>query len=63
MDIKDNDLFYNLAANKKSTPNPLFFKNQLLEIKEQYCIYEQIYTDGSKEGEKVGAGTVFDGEV
>ena len=43
---------YDLAANKKDTKDPLVFKNQFLEIKEHYCLYEQINTDGSKDGKK-----------
>ena len=54
---------YDLAANKKATTDPLVFKNQFLEIKERYCLYEQIYTDGSKDGKKVAAAAVLDGEL
>ena len=54
---------YNLAANKKATTDPLFYKNQYLEIKERYYIYEQIYTDGANNGNKVASAAVLDGEV
>ena len=55
--------FYDLAANKKATTDHLVFKNQFLEIKERYCLYEQIYTDGSKDGKKMAAAAVLDGEL
>ena len=54
---------YDLATNKKATTDPLFFKNQYLEIKERYYIYKQIYTDGAKNGNKVASAAVLDGEV
>ena len=53
---------YNLTVNKKATTDPLIFKSQFLEIQEKYCLYEQIYTDGSKDGKKVAAAAVLDGE-
>ena len=39
------------------------FKNKVLEVKEKYFTHEEIYTDGSKDGEKVASAAVFDGEL
>ena len=44
---------YYLASVKKAATDPMIFKNELLEIKEQYYTHEENYTDGSKDGEKV----------
>ena len=59
---KSPTFLYNLTVNKKATTDPLIFKSQFLEIQEKYCLYEQIYTDGSKDGKKVAAAAVLDGE-
>ena len=54
---------YYLASDKKATTDPMIFKNRLLEVKEQYLTYEEIYTDGSKDGEKVASAAFLDGEL
>ena len=41
----------------------MIFKNKFLEVKEQYYIHQEIYTDGSKDGEKVAPAAVLDGEL
>ena len=43
---------YFLASDKKATTDPMIFKNKFLEVKEQYYTHQEIYTDGSKDGEK-----------
>ena len=53
---------YYLASYKKATTDPMIFKNKFLEVKEQYCTHQEIYTDGSKDGEKVASAAVLDGE-
>ena len=53
---------YYLASDKKATTDPLIFKNKLLEVKEQYYTHEEIYTDGSKDGDKVASAAILDGE-
>ena len=54
---------YFLASDKKATTDPMIFKNKFLEIKEQYYTHEEIYTDGSKDGEKVASAAILDGEL
>ena len=41
----------------------MIFKNKFLEVKEQYYTHEEIYTDGSKDGEKVASAAILDGEL
>ena len=52
---------YYLASDKKATSDPIIFRNKLLEVKEQY--YTQIYTDGSKDGDKVASAAIHDGDL
>ena len=47
-----------LTRFKKSTTNQLVFQQEFLEFLNQYPSYQAIYTDGSKDGEKVAAATV-----
>ena len=54
---------YFLASDKKATTDPMIFKNKFLEVKEQYYTYQEIYTDGSKDGEKVTSAAILDGEL
>ena len=43
--------------------DPMIFKNKFLEIKEKYYTHEEIYTYGSKDGEKVASAAILDGEL
>ena len=54
---------YFLASYKKATTDPMIFKNKFLEVKEQYYTHEEIFTDGSKDGEKVASAAILDGEL
>ena len=54
---------YFLASDKKATTDPMIFKNKFLEVKEQCYTHEEIYTDGSKDGEKVALAAILDGEL
>ena len=54
---------YFLASDKKATTDPMIFKNKFLEVKEQYYTHQEIYTDGSKDGEKVASAAILDGEL
>ena len=47
-----------LTNNKKSDTNPLEFKAKFEELRSQYQGYLEIYTDGSKDGVKVGCASV-----
>ena len=51
-----------LTSDKKATTDSMFFKNKLLEVKEQYYTHGEIYTDGSKDGDKTASAATFDGE-
>ena len=55
-------IFY-LNINKKSVKNPLFYQNKCLEIKSQYKDYFSIYTNGSKQDNKVGCASVHKQET
>ena len=59
---KSPTYLYNLASDKKATTDPMIFKTKFLEIKEQYYTHEEMYTDGSKDGEKVASAAILDGE-
>ena len=41
----------------------MIFKNKFLEVKEQYYTHEEIYTDDSKDGDKVASAAILDGEL
>ncbi len=48
-------VLFDINTHKKSDTNPAIFHAKYCEIKEKYSNYMAIYTDGSKEGDKVGA--------
>ena len=54
---------YYLVSDKKVTTDPMIFKNKLLEVKEQYYTHAEIYTDGSKDGDKVASAAILDGKL
>ena len=60
---KSPTYLYNLASDKKAITDPIVFKAKFLEVKEQYFTHEEIYTDGSKDGEKVASAAILDGEL
>ena len=60
---KSQTYLYNLASDKKAITDPVVFKTKFLEAKEQYYTHEDIYTDGSKDGEKVASAAILDGEL
>ena len=60
---KSPTYLYNLASDKKAITDPIVFKTKFLEIKEQYYTHEEIYTDGSKDGEKVASAAILDGKL
>ena len=41
----------------------MIFRSKYLEIKRQYYLHEPIFTDGSKDGDKVAAAAALDGEL
>ena len=60
---KSPTYLYNLASDKKAITDPIVFKTKFLEVKEQYYTHEDIYTDGSKDGEKVASAVILDSEL
>ena len=54
---------YYLASDKKATTDPMIFENKFFEVQEQYYTHEEIYTDGSKDGEKGTSVSIHDGEL
>ena len=56
--IDPPNIIFDLNMNKKSVTNPQFYHNNFLEIKSQYKDYFSIYTDGSKQDNKVGCTSV-----
>ena len=54
---------YDLASHQKATTDPMIFRSKYLEIKRQYYLHEPIFTDGSKDGDRVAAAAVLDGEL
>ena len=48
---------------KESYFRPNDSKKKILEVKEQFYTHEEIYTDGSKDGEKVTSAAILDGEL
>ena len=60
---KSPTYLYNLASDKKAITDPIVFKTKFLEVKEQYYTPEDIYTDGSKDSEKVASAAILDGEL
>ena len=56
-------IIFDLNINKKSVTNPLFYQNKFLEIKSQYKDYFSVYTDGSKQDNKVGCASVHKQET
>ena len=56
-------IIFDLNINKKSVTNPLFYQNNFLEIKSRYKDYFSIYTDGSKQDNKVRCASVHKQET
>ena len=54
---------YDLASDKKASTSPIVFQTKYREIKNTYYNFERIYTDGSKDGKRVAAAAVPDGDI
>ena len=52
-----------LATDKKGTTEPTVFLNKFREIKDEHSNRTAIYTDGSKDAERVGAAAVMTGKA
>jgi ribonuclease HI len=60
---KSPQFIYDLAKSKKETTIPEIFKVQYNEIKQHFYNYEYIYTDGSKQNNRVAAAAVTEDET
>ena len=58
--ITQPKVLLHLSNNKKSTTNSLEFRSNFLEFKSKYPDHVAVYTDGSKDGYKVGCASVSD---
>ena len=56
--FKPNFIF-DLRSHKKSDTNPLLIQQNFAEIKSRFPEYSFVYTDGSKDGEKVACAAVL----
>ena len=58
MDTEPSKGYLDLHKNKKSEVDSHIFKTEFLEIKSAYKHYMSIYTDGSKQDEKVACAVI-----
>ena len=58
--IQKPTVLFQLSSNKKSDTSPLEFQSKFNELKSLFPNHIPIYTDGSKEGDKVGCASVSD---
>ena len=54
---------YSLKGGKKSQTHPLEYMEKFNKVRHKYQNYDFIYTDGSKENERVGSAAVFANQV
>ena len=59
MGFKSPQIYLNLYKNKKFEVDSSFFKSDFLEIRSKYKHHISIYTDGSKQDEKVSCAVIF----
>ena len=56
--MKSPELLFEFNQGKTSQINPMFLKNKFLEIKSNYHGFMSIYTDGSKQEDKVACSEI-----
>ena len=59
MGFKSPKIILDLHKNKKFEVDTSFFKSDFLEIRSKYKHHISIYTDGSKQDEKVSCAVIF----
>ena len=59
MGFKPPKVILDLHKNKKFEVDSSFFKSDFLEIRSKYKYHISIYTDGSKQDEKVSCAVIF----
>ena len=58
-ELPSPEIIYDLRKHKKSETNPLVIQQHFAEIKSLKPDYATVYTDGSKDGERVASAAVF----
>ena len=61
--LKSANYLFDLTNDKKSDTDGITFQTKYNEIKEKYATHRPIYTDGSKDGDTVGAAAVSNTNV
>ena len=56
--LKKPNIIFDLNTNRKSISNPHVLKQNFQVLQSLYAEYQHVYTDGSKDGEKVGCAFV-----
>ena len=57
--MKKPDILFDLHTSKKSASDSLIMKQKFYILQSRYTEYQHIYTDGSKDGEKVGCAFLY----
>ena len=57
--MKKPDILFDLHTSKKSASDSLIMKQNFHILQSRYTEYQHIYTDGSKDGEKVGCAFLY----
>ena len=57
--MKKHDILFDLHTSKKSASDSLIMKQNFHILQSRYTEYQHIYTDGSKDGEKVGCAFLY----
>ena len=57
--MKTPDILFDLHSSKKSASDSLIIKQIFYILQSRYKEYQHIYTDGSKDGEKVGCAFLY----
>ena len=57
--MKKPDILFDLHTSKKSASDSLIMKQNFHILQSHYTEYQHIYTDGSKDGEKVGCAFLY----
>ena len=57
--MKKPDILFDLHTSKKSASDSLIMKQNFHILQSRYTEYQHIYTDGSKDGQKVGCAFLY----
>ena len=61
--IKPPDIIFDLVHLKKDHTNALVYRQHFLDIKNKFCDFILVYTDGSRYDNAVASATVFPAEA